>query len=222
MSRANDRATEPVSGLRSMDSKHQSMTVLRCKLVVVGDECVGKTALTQMFESEGTRYPKHYMMTVGTEFLVKQVRIPNTNVIVELFIYDCAGQAIFSLSDIQTKYYENACAYMVVYDVTNLKSFNQCSKWLSVVKNANSSPLVGAIVANKIDHRSNLADSRAVVEEEKGRRLASSQEGSVSYFEVSAANNMGVEEPFKYIANEFYLKYESTVARGEDFMAANP
>jgi transport family protein 27 len=213
-------SNEVVSGLRSMDSKHQSLTILRCKLVVVGDEGVGKTALTQMFESEGSRYPKNYMMTVGTEFLVKQVRIPNTNVIVELFIYDCAGQAIFSLSDIQSKYYESACAFMVVYDVTNLKSFNQCSKWLSVVKSANSSPLVGAIVANKIDHRSSVGDSRVAVDEEKGRRLAQSQDGGVAYFETSAANNIGVDDPFKYIANEFYMKYESTVARGEDFMAS--
>ena len=106
---------------------------------------------------------------------------------------------------------------------TNLKSFNQCSKWLSVVKSANSSlssPLVGAIVANKIDHRSSVGDSRAVVDEEKGRRLAQSQEGGVAYFETSAANNVGVDEPFKYIANEFYMKYESTVARGEDFVAS--
>ncbi len=212
---------EQVSGLRSMASKHQPLTILRCKLVVVGDECVGKTALCQVFESEGARYPKNYMMTVGTEFIVKQVRIPDTNVIVELFIYDCAGQSIFNLSEIQNKYYENASAYMVVYDISNIKSHRQCSKWQTNVKAANSASLVGALVANKCDFRAEQGlESRAQVTEEEGRKLAASLD-NIAYFESSAATNTGVEAPFRYIAQEFYLKYESTVARGDDFMSSD-
>lgn len=42
--------------------------------------------------------------TIGAEFQVKQVTIPDTNVVVELFIYDCAGQSIFNQLDLNTKY----------------------------------------------------------------------------------------------------------------------
>jgi transport family protein 27 len=84
------------SGTRSMESKHKQLVILRCKLVIVGDACVGKTAITQVFQSGGSTYPKNYLMTVGAEFCVKQVPIPNTNTIIELYIFDCAGQSIFN------------------------------------------------------------------------------------------------------------------------------
>lgn len=50
------------TNLRSMESEHKQLTVLRCKCVVVGDACTGKTALTQVFNSGGNTYPKNYVM----------------------------------------------------------------------------------------------------------------------------------------------------------------
>ena len=44
------------------------------------------------------------MKTIGAEFCIKQVPIPDTNVVVELFIYDCAGQSIFNQLDMNSKY----------------------------------------------------------------------------------------------------------------------
>ena len=61
------------SAVRSMESAHKPLLVLRCKLVILGDPCVGKTALTQVFQSGGSNYPKNYLMTTGADFCVKQV-----------------------------------------------------------------------------------------------------------------------------------------------------
>ena len=72
---------EAVSAVRSMESNHKPLVILRCKLVILGDACVGKTALTQVFHSGGSTYPKNYLMTTGAEFCVKQVPIPDSNVI---------------------------------------------------------------------------------------------------------------------------------------------
>lgn len=87
------------TGLRSMESNHKTIVILRCKLVIVGklslcvvcclplklvaprcttlrshfqaaiiillgDACVGKTALNQSFVSGGTTYPKNYLMVI--------------------------------------------------------------------------------------------------------------------------------------------------------------
>jgi transport family protein 27 len=41
---------------------------------------------------------------VGAEFVVKQVPIPDTNTIVELFLFDCAGQSIFNQVEMNSKY----------------------------------------------------------------------------------------------------------------------
>ena len=45
-------------------------SVLRTKLVVVGDWAVGKTAVVQQFLNSGTAFPKNYSMTLGGEVTV--------------------------------------------------------------------------------------------------------------------------------------------------------
>lgn len=53
---------EPKSGVRTMETTHRTILMLRAKIVVVGDACVGKTALVQMLKSDGHDYPKNYIM----------------------------------------------------------------------------------------------------------------------------------------------------------------
>lgn len=209
-------ADKQVSGVRSMESKHKSLTVLRCKLVIVGDSCVGKTALTQVFTSGGSTYPKNYLMTVGAEFSVKQVPIPDTDVVVELYIFDCAGQSIFNQLEMNNKYYENVSAVMVVYDVTSTESTQSCTKWLSGVRAMRpvGPPLPGVLVGNKCEYRDEAIDSRCEVQMDDAQKMAN--ELGLGYYEASAATNSGVEAPFQYIAREFHKRYESTVGRAEE------
>ncbi|CAM9873193.1 unnamed protein product, partial [Discosporangium mesarthrocarpum] len=82
-----------------METTHRSTLMLRSKVVVVGDACVGKTALMQMLKSDGHDYPKNYIMTIGVDFGVKKIKIPDTDCIVELYLFDCAGQGIFNKLD---------------------------------------------------------------------------------------------------------------------------
>lgn len=96
------------SNVRSMAPNHRPLNVLRCKVVLVGDACCGKTALTQVFCSGGATYPKNYLMTVGAELSVKQVPIPNTSTVVELFLFDCAGQSVFNQVEMNAKYVSEA------------------------------------------------------------------------------------------------------------------
>jgi transport family protein 27 len=199
-----------------MESKHKSLTVLRCKLVIVGDSCVGKTALTQVFTSGGSTYPKNYLMTVGAEFSVKQVPIPDTDVVVELYIFDCAGQSIFNQLEMNSKYYENVSAVMVVYDVTSSESTQSCAKWLSGVRAMRpvGPPLPGVLVGNKCEYRDGTIDSRCEVMKDDAQKMAN--ELGLGYYEASAATNSGVEAPFQYIAREFHKRYENTVGRAEE------
>mmetsp|Transcript_24046 Transcript_24046/g.44645 ORF Transcript_24046/g.44645 Transcript_24046/m.44645 type:complete len:222 (-) Transcript_24046:429-1094(-) len=214
----------PISNLRSMESEHKQLMILRCKCVVVGDACTGKTALTQVFNSGGNTYPKNYVMTIGAEFSVKQVPIPDTNVIVELYIYDCAGQSIFNQVEMNSKYWENTSAVVVVYDISNPETLQSCSKWLGGVRamRPTGQRMLGVLVGNKADFRDdNSMDSRAEITRDEGHGAA--KELGLRYFETSAvrvaelyprqcshdfgvsqATNTGIEEPFKYIAEEFY------------------
>lgn len=43
--------------------------MLRCKVVVVGDATVGKTAILQVLKSNGHEYPKNYVMVSTLAFV---------------------------------------------------------------------------------------------------------------------------------------------------------
>ena len=62
-----------VSGLRSMETTHKPITMLRSKVVIVGDSTVGKTALVQAFVNN--TFPKNYCMTPHIDFSVKGLAI---------------------------------------------------------------------------------------------------------------------------------------------------
>ena len=73
------------------------LLVMRAPLAAqAGDAAVGKTSLVQMFSSSGAKFPKTYQMTCGVEFCSKQVPIPDTDVSVELHIFDTGGQDLFT------------------------------------------------------------------------------------------------------------------------------
>ncbi len=93
--------------------KEPPKVVLRCKLCMVGDAAVGKTALTEVYTKGGSKFPKNYSMvrvlcapadgagrrtdtcwsvqTADPTFTVHVVDIPDTNMRVELCIFDVPG-----------------------------------------------------------------------------------------------------------------------------------
>jgi len=212
----NNNNVTPSSIIRSMESNHKPLVILRCKVVIVGDACVGKTALTQVFYSGGATYPKNYLMTIGAEFCVKQIPFPETNYIVELYINDCAGQSICNQMEMNAKYYEDAAAVMVVSSISSRESLQSASKWLSSVKSvlSPSSTPITVLVCNKNDLRDGTIDSRAEITSSDGKSIASGL--GAAFFETSAALNNGVEAPFKHIAEEFMRRYEESAPAGAD------
>lgn len=175
------------------------MVVLRAQVIFAGDPCVGKSALTQAFHSDGTHFPKNYTMTAGVEVCIKSVNIPETSDSVELYIYDSAGKEMFA--DIVLQHWTQPDMFLVGYDVTNEQSFNACNKWYERcrAKKANQN-LPGALVAIKTDLK-----QRRVILTKQGRDLASLK--GLEYFECSAKDHENVEAPFYYLAKEFHNLY---------------
>lgn len=188
------------SAVRSMESAHKSLLVLRCKVVVVGDAHVGKSALISMFHSGGSQFPKQYVMTSWVDFRVKQVTLGTT--IVELYLFDCAGQSIFNQIEANNAHYDKANYVMLVYDVTNAASFESCGKWLQMVASGREE-VPGVLVANKCD-----LTERRCVSTSQGQQFA--QARGLTYLETSA--NDAYEAPFKEMAVDFARKYEGALA----------
>lgn len=55
------------------------MVKLAAKCILAGDPAVGKTALVQMFRSDGTHFQKNYTLTTGVDLVVKTVPVLDTN-----------------------------------------------------------------------------------------------------------------------------------------------
>ncbi|CAN0139201.1 unnamed protein product [Hapterophycus canaliculatus] len=193
------------SGIRSMQTTHRTTLMLRAKVVVVGDACVGKTSVVQMFKSGGHDYPKNYIMTIGVDFGVKQLKIPETDCVVELFLFDCPGQGVFNKLEQGAAHYENAAFVCLVFDVSNRDTFESCGRWLQGVRAAlpsASTPLPGVLIANKADLREGGINARAIVETKEGQLFA--QQNGLEYFETSAAGAKGIDAPFQHMATRFH------------------
>ncbi|XP_077979426.1 intraflagellar transport protein 27 homolog [Glandiceps talaboti] len=176
--------------------------LLRAKVIIVGESGVGKSAVTQVFHSDGAHFPKSYSMTVGVELCVKSINIPETNDSVELYLYDSAGKEIYS--DYVQKFWEHPSVVMVVFDVTNETSFKSCQKWLERVKTKTNQELPGVLVGNKTD----LGARRAV---DPGAAREFALQNNLEYFECSARDMGNYEAPFYFLANAFYKLYEAKV-----------
>ncbi|KAJ3155220.1 Intraflagellar transport protein 27 [Geranomyces variabilis] len=177
--------------------------VLRTKCVVLGNSGTGKSALVQMFHSDGAQYPKTYAMTIHCDVCVKVVNIPDTNVSVELFIHDVGGNDAFQ--EYLPRYLESATSFIILYDTTNAESFKSTARWLQLAQKASSSKqLLGCLVASKVD-----LTARRIVSAKQGEDLARAV--GLMYFECSSATNTDVDAPFYYISSAIHDLYEETV-----------
>jgi len=94
---------------------------------------VGKTSLMNRYHSN--KFTGQYKATIGADFLSKQLTVtpsasaspssPPQNV--TLTIWDTAGQERFQ--SLGKAFYRGADVCMLVYDVTDRKSFEECQKW---------------------------------------------------------------------------------------------
>ncbi|KAJ3125375.1 Intraflagellar transport protein 27 [Nowakowskiella sp. JEL0407] len=156
-----------------------------------------------MFHSDGQQYPKTYSMTIQSDIYVKVVKIPETDVTVELFLFDNGGHEV--VLEYLPKYCENFGSFVLVFDVTNLDSFKNLPKWLQIIKKVNPGKQDhGVLIGNKIDQ-----GFRRAVTTEQAEEFA--KNNSLTYFECSAANNLEVDAPFYFVANSVHQRFEESV-----------
>ncbi|KAI8929807.1 P-loop containing nucleoside triphosphate hydrolase protein [Entophlyctis helioformis] len=181
-----------------------SKLVLRNKCLIFGNATVGKTALVQTFHSDGTQYPKTYGMTIHADVCVKPVNIPDTNVTIEMFIFDLAGHDVFQ--EYLSKYCKSASSFILVYDTTNADSFKALPKWIQFIRQIKDlrHGCRGVLVATKTDQ-----SFRRAVPTQQGEEFA--KQHNLVFFECSAATNTDVEAPFYYVANAFHELFEENL-----------
>ena len=154
------------------------------KILLLGDTSVGKTCFLKRYTDD--TFQDAYLSTIGFDFKFKNVQLSNGKE-VRVQLWDTAGQERFRT--ISKSYYKGAHGIILMYDVTNQKTFDNIRKWLSSIKEEASSRIIIILVANKIDN-----EEDRVVSKEDGESLAKSS--GLQIFESSAKENINVTEVF--------------------------
>eukprot|EP00891_Asterochloris_glomerata_P004513 jgi/Astpho2/4513/fgenesh1_pm.00067_%23_24_t len=128
---------------------------LQYKVIVLGDGAVGKTSLCKRFTEDS--FARSYKQTIGVDFFLKLIQLPGDRS-VALQLWDIGGQTI--ASKMLASYIYGAQAVILVYDITNLQSFQDLEDWMALVQKVytpDAMPQV-ALIGNKAD----LTHMRAV------------------------------------------------------------
>ena len=153
------------------------------KFIIIGDAAVGKSNLLLRYTSG--QFKEEYQLTIGVEFGSNNVIIGDNTYRIQ--IWDTAGQENFR--SITRSYYKNTACAIIVYEISNKKSFENISSWIEECKNTAPKSILMVLVGNKCD-----LDNREVTEEE-GREFA--EKNGMLFFETSAKTGKNVEELFK-------------------------
>ena len=167
------------------------------KILLLGDWSVGKTCFLMRY-IENT-FTDIHLSTIGIDYKLKTVTLENGEE-AKIQIWDTAGQDRYK--SITKSYVRGANGIILIYDVTNPKSFEGIQNWIKQIKEQVSSKVCVSLVANKIDDK----ESREVKAEE-GMKLA--KDLNYPYYEASAKEGINIEECFSGLIKQIAQNYGS-------------
>ncbi|CDJ42554.1 Ras family domain-containing protein, putative [Eimeria tenella] len=119
------------------------------KVIILGDSSVGKTSLMNQYVNK--KFSNQYKATIGADFLTKDVVIDDKEVTIQ--IWDTAGQERFQ--SLGVAFYRGADCCVLVFDVTNPKSFDSLESWKDefLIQSSPADPdaFPFVVLGNKVD-----------------------------------------------------------------------
>lgn len=159
------------------------------KVLMLGDAGVGKTALVRRFAH--SIFEENYKATLGVDMVPKVFRSKKYGVEVLFQLWDFSGQALFGR--IRSRFYTGAAGALLIYDVTNHRSFYNLERWFDELF-VNVRKIPSLIVGNKVD-----LDPLRQVSDFQGNQFASTHE--MIHHSVSAKTGENVDSAFYTLAD---------------------
>ena len=163
------------------------------KIILAGDPEVGKSNLFDRFSKGDCGYS--YIETIHPEYCRKKIHLGKEKIPLQLV--DTQGQEKFKRLGLT--YFKKCSGVLLVYDISNKKSFENIRKWKKICKKNSPKNVLKVLVGNKCD----LEDERQVSTED-GQKYADKK--GMLFFETSAKTGKNVEEVFIKIAEEMKMK----------------
>ncbi|XP_033728115.1 uncharacterized protein LOC117317413 [Pecten maximus] len=158
------------------------------KLVLLGDSGVGKSSIALRFVRG--EFNENGETTIGAAYLTKTINCQGCPI--KFDIWDTAGQERYH--SLAPMYYRGAPAAVVVYDVTNVNSYNKATVWVKELMQQANAMMVIVLAGNKADM---VTDTRC--NNEEARKFAA--ENKLLFAETSAKTGMNVDDIFFQIGN---------------------
>eukprot|EP00466_Bigelowiella_natans_P012474 jgi/Bigna1/52161/estExt_Genewise1Plus.C_60054 len=159
------------------------------KIQLLGEPGVGKTALvTSASDPKSTFKEGKFLSTIGVD--LKMMSVPHKGTKVKLHVWDhFRGRERFV--PLSPLIFRGTTLFWVVFDVTNRKSFEKISHYVSEIeKNKAGTPFV--LVGTKTDRRDHSSVTDIVSFTEAVQKA--SELGAFKYVETSSKSRKGIDE----------------------------
>ena len=176
----------------------RTIATFNFKAVIIGNVAVGKSSIIKRFISN--EFSEDYKCTIGTESFIKSLFISDKKK-VNLKIWDTCGQEKFRT--VTRQYYHDTQAILLVFDLTNEKSFNDLNSWLDEAINyISDKKCLFFLFGNKSDEKEKI-----VIDNEQITKFLQKNHKIKRYFEVSALNGHNIELAFEKISQYLAQKF---------------
>ena len=173
------------------------------KLLTLGDTTVGKSSIVLRFSDD--QFDDTIFSTIGIDFKTKFMKVKDSTV--KVLIWDTAGQEKFQ--NVAKSYYKGANGVLLVYDITNRKSFERVEFWLKELKENNKiDDLYLYLVGNKKD-----LEGKRMISTDEGKKYA--EDNNINFTEVSAKTGEGVREVFDNVLNGALDKIKKDIEKDD-------
>ncbi|KAH8277729.1 hypothetical protein KR018_004220 [Drosophila ironensis] len=155
------------------------------KVVVLGSRGVGKTRLVIRYIKNTLHRSESEVPTIAVSFFTCNIILDEVKI--KLQIWDTAGQERYRA--VAPMYYRNANAAILVFDLTQYKTFTEIKSWIQELHRNVQDPMILTLVGNKMDMHAQRAVSR-----DEAFVFATSI--GATYFETSTETDQGLEQVF--------------------------
>jgi len=173
-----------------MKNKKDS-NLYKVKFIIVGDSFVGKTNIFNRYIKG--EFANNLGSTISVEFQVETIQV--NDAIFRLQLWDTAGSEKFR--SIVRGYYADSACCLLVYDITNQKSFDSLDYWIEEIKNNSHKNVEMILIGNKCDK-----ENERQIEETDGEFTA--ERYGMKFFESSALTGYNIKEIFEYGYKKVY------------------
>ena len=169
------------------------------KICIVGDSGAGKTTILHRYLSG--RFKSKAEITIGSNFFVKYLKLPEVKNLLTLQVWDLAGQDYFKW--VRLAFYKSAKGIIYVFDLTRKDTLERLENWKEEIEGQiGSCPSV--LVGNKTDL---IKPQGQIILNEEIKKYCQNL-GTRAYFETSAKIGTNIDDVFYRIAADMYEYYK--------------